>query len=79
MLVASGDSFVEVGGVAGVFEKETHKAVFRFKRVEKLPVLRVLEVHVELLVPQNTLGPYDVHELEEKSVAHEIIHEGYCA
>lgn len=45
--------------------------------MEELSILVVLKVDVELLVPHNTPGAQDVHELEKKRVSHQIIHQGY--
>lgn len=73
MLLACGHTLVEMGSIVGVLEKKPHQAVLNLKRVEELAVLVVLEVDVELLVPEHTAAAGDVDHFQEKRVAHKIV------
>mgnify|MGYP007046642750 FL=1 len=77
VLVPRGHALVKMRSIMGILEQEPHQTVLDLKRVEKRPVLMVLEVHVELLVPKHTTRARDINQLEEKRVSDEIIHQRY--
>lgn len=45
--------------------------------MEKTPVLVILKVEIELLVPNNSARSLDVYQFQEECVSHEIIDQGY--
>lgn len=69
MLLARGDALVEMGGVVGVLEKKPRQAVVKLERVKELAVLVVLEVHIELLVPENAAAANHINQFQEERVA----------
>lgn len=76
VLVATGNALVEVGGVLGVLKEKADKTVLDLERVEELAVLVVLEVDVELLVPDDAAGADNVDKFEEIGVADVVVDEG---
>lgn len=68
-----------MSSIAGIFEKESHKTILDLKCMEKFPILMIIEIHIELLIPYNTSSANDIHELEEKRVANQIVNQGNCS
>lgn len=47
--------------------------------MEERPILMVLEIDVELLIPQHAAGAKNVDEFQEERVSHQVIDQHNCA
>lgn len=71
--------FEEVLGVRFVVEQKPNGVLFDLEAMEEQPVLGVLEVHPELLVPQHALVADDVYQFEEEGVSNQVVHQNQCS
>lgn len=73
MFLFVGNPLEEVSRFRLVFKQQPCIAFLQLERVEERPVLIVLEVNVQLLIPNNAPVSSHVNQFQEKRVAHKVV------